>query len=402
MIEEENIELLLFQYREGLLDAAERDELERAMEQHPEWRELAESYDPSLTLPAGATMRYERAATLRDGGPKAASRRKKKVPLWIPSSAAAAVLLLMGIGLLMHDGSVGPQKGLTAAAEPEALLPFLADTLQEENVLQAPEPGSSDALSATDLLRTCSGPAPTQQRKKEAMTAEVAPESFQEAPMADTLSYPSLEEAFLAQLEEAPKAAAMEVAPAAANDAEPLATDFETMRRIVLGVFPADGVDDHATYAVDVDSAQFPYGLFAVHIVDHGFENGEVGDKVGRQLLFGYETLMGGTAFKAYAEHEMAHVEAMEVVPQQTEYLSDASADELPGIDGQSQRGDGATAPSRRQRVAEQVSIILSNGARIVARSQRFLDEAEEALADEENQERENNRIIKSLISSIL
>ena len=70
-LNEENIELYLFRYKEGLLDATETAEVERALASHPEWQELADLYDPELTLPAGATMPYADIDSLRDGGPKA-------------------------------------------------------------------------------------------------------------------------------------------------------------------------------------------------------------------------------------------------------------------------------------------------------------------------------------------
>ena len=46
-LNEENIELYLFRYKEGLLDATETAEIERALASHPERQELADLYDPA-------------------------------------------------------------------------------------------------------------------------------------------------------------------------------------------------------------------------------------------------------------------------------------------------------------------------------------------------------------------
>ena len=108
MINDNNIELYLFRYKEGLLDAAETAEVEKALASHPDWQELADLYDPDLTLPSGATMPYADFASLRDGGPKAATRERKPIvlrdatsqrrrlmPLWTTVAAAACLLLFV-------------------------------------------------------------------------------------------------------------------------------------------------------------------------------------------------------------------------------------------------------------------------------------------------------------------
>lgn len=108
MINDNNIELYLFRYKEGLLDAAETAEVEKALASHPDWQELADLYDPELTLPSGATMPYAGYESLRDGGPKAATRERKPIvlrdattqrrrlmPLWTTVAAAACLLLFV-------------------------------------------------------------------------------------------------------------------------------------------------------------------------------------------------------------------------------------------------------------------------------------------------------------------
>ena len=108
MIHDNNIELYLFRYKEGLLDAAETAEVEKALASRPDWQELADLYDPELTLPSGATMPYDGFESLRDGGPKAATRERKPIvlrdattqrrrlmPLWTTVAAAACLLLFV-------------------------------------------------------------------------------------------------------------------------------------------------------------------------------------------------------------------------------------------------------------------------------------------------------------------
>ena len=108
MINDDNIELYLFRYKEGLLDAAETAEVEKALASRPDWQELADLYDPELTLPSGATMPYAAFESLRDGGPKAATRERKPIvlrdattqrrrlmPLWTTVAAAACLLLFV-------------------------------------------------------------------------------------------------------------------------------------------------------------------------------------------------------------------------------------------------------------------------------------------------------------------
>ena len=108
MINDNNIELYLFRYKEGLLDEAETAEVEKALASRHDWQELADLYDPELTLPSGATMPYDGYESLRDGGPKAATRERKPIvlrdattqrrrlmPLWTTVAAAACLLLFV-------------------------------------------------------------------------------------------------------------------------------------------------------------------------------------------------------------------------------------------------------------------------------------------------------------------
>ncbi len=123
---DQNIELYLFRYKEGLLDATENAEVERALRERPDWQELADLYDPELTLPAGVTMPYADANSLRDGGPKAANLERKPIvlrdeqprrrlmPLWT-AVAAAACLLLFVTTIVKFVGGESPVGGPVTA-----------------------------------------------------------------------------------------------------------------------------------------------------------------------------------------------------------------------------------------------------------------------------------------------
>lgn len=129
MLNEENIELYLFRYKEGLLNAKEIAEVEQAFKTHPEWKELADAYDPDFTLPAGATIPYANYESLRDGGPKVVSatpiitlreeqpQSRRVKPIWIAFAAAACLLLFVTtiVRLVDNDGNMVNNNGVVLA-----------------------------------------------------------------------------------------------------------------------------------------------------------------------------------------------------------------------------------------------------------------------------------------------
>jgi hypothetical protein len=126
-ITDDNIELYLFRYKENLLDAAEAAEVERALATHREWQELADLYDPQLTLPAGAAIPYPDAATLRDGGPRA-KRCRRIVPLWISSAVAACLLVAVGLWSLRSLSGTTEGPAPVVAEQQPTRTPAVADT----------------------------------------------------------------------------------------------------------------------------------------------------------------------------------------------------------------------------------------------------------------------------------
>lgn len=129
MLNEENIELYLFRYKEGLLNAKEIAEVEQAFKTHPEWKDLADAYDPDFTLPAGATIPYANYESLRDGGPKVVSatpiitlreeqpQSRRVKPIWIAFAAAACLLLFVTtiIRLVDNNGNMVNNNGVVLA-----------------------------------------------------------------------------------------------------------------------------------------------------------------------------------------------------------------------------------------------------------------------------------------------
>lgn len=128
ILNNDNIELYLFRYKEGLLEEAEMAEVEQALASHREWRELADLYDTELTLPSGAVMAYPDVESLRDGGPKAGkavvteerrpivlrepdeSKGRRIRPMWI-SLVAAACLLLFVVTVVRFVNSASSVEG---------------------------------------------------------------------------------------------------------------------------------------------------------------------------------------------------------------------------------------------------------------------------------------------------
>lgn len=90
-INEENHELYLYRYAEGLLTDDECRELEAVLPAHPEWQELLDLYDPELKITAQPQEVF----------PDKESLKHKPVaifPLYARIAVAASVALLMAVG----------------------------------------------------------------------------------------------------------------------------------------------------------------------------------------------------------------------------------------------------------------------------------------------------------------
>lgn len=153
MINDNNIELYLFRYKEGLLDAAETAEVEKALASRPDWQELADLYDPELTLPSGATMPYAALESLRDGGPKVATRERKPIvlrdattqrrrlmPLWTTVAAAACLLLFVTTIVKFANGDSPANVPLVAE--------LAADSIKQQPIENKAIPAENKAIPA--------------------------------------------------------------------------------------------------------------------------------------------------------------------------------------------------------------------------------------------------------------
>ena len=159
MINEDNIELILFRYKEGLLDEAEIAEVEKALASRPDWQELADLYDPDLTLPSGATMPYADFASLRDGGPKAATRERKPIvlrdatsqrrrlmPLWTTVAAAACLLLFVTTIVRFVDSDSNANTPLVAE--------LAADSIKQQPVEDNTNPSNPATTTPAPTINT--------------------------------------------------------------------------------------------------------------------------------------------------------------------------------------------------------------------------------------------------------
>lgn len=164
MINDNNIELYLFRYKEGLLDKAETAEVEKALASRPDWQELADLYDPELTLPSGATMPYAGFESLRDGGPKAATRERKPIvlrdattqrrhlmPLWTTVAAAACLLLFVTTIVKFANGDT--PTGTPLIAE------LAADSTKQQPIENISTP-TENKTNPTKATPTTTTPAP--------------------------------------------------------------------------------------------------------------------------------------------------------------------------------------------------------------------------------------------------
>ena len=187
---DENIELYLFRYKEGLLGADEAAEVERVLDSRPDWKEMADLYDPDLKLPAGATMPYADWKSLRDGGPKATPRvtlptaksRHNIRPLWLSLAAAACLLFFVVTIVRFADNATNATRGpLTAQVDTEA------DTTPTDTTSDTIAAAARNAV-AISTVRTVRNSQPTLLAETEpvenAAEPELEPESHKQMQIA--------------------------------------------------------------------------------------------------------------------------------------------------------------------------------------------------------------------------
>ncbi len=138
-IDHNNLEEMLFLYREGLLEASQRQQVKEYVATHAEAQELLNLYDPQLTLPHslpltdvdGTPLHYPHKETLysnaisarREPQPKQetpivplpAARRRYSLLRTLTAAACVAVLLALGIEMTLHTDSPAAYHGTTTA-----------------------------------------------------------------------------------------------------------------------------------------------------------------------------------------------------------------------------------------------------------------------------------------------
>ena len=162
MINEDNIELYLFRYKEGLLDEAETAEVEKALALRPDWQELADLYDPELTLPAGATMPYADFESLRDGGPRAVEKKTirlgeavylRRIPIWKTIGIAASLLVFVTFFVKFLDnmpadgGAIVAEQGTVTV---DSVTQPIPDTDVVESFMETRESAPTRTVDKTD------------------------------------------------------------------------------------------------------------------------------------------------------------------------------------------------------------------------------------------------------------
>lgn len=126
-INEENYELYLFQYAEGMLSDKERREVEAFLDSHPDIREEFALYDPKLTVAGLPKMKYEGKAALKHN----------TFALWPVLRYAAAVLLLAAVVaffLLRNGESTKPDTPVVAENQSQ-----ITDTTTSDETTPAPQ-----------------------------------------------------------------------------------------------------------------------------------------------------------------------------------------------------------------------------------------------------------------------
>lgn len=152
-----NIELLIFQLKEGMLDDAERACVEKALAENDEWRQMAEMYDPSLQLPQYPHLEYPDKDKLRAIAHPAAektiiatesksnSTRRIVFPIW--SRVAAACAIIAAIVLLFRLTDSKPDSNLKASGNPKTTID---STIESLPICPTPSSDNADTPNNAD------------------------------------------------------------------------------------------------------------------------------------------------------------------------------------------------------------------------------------------------------------
>lgn len=96
MVNNEDIELMLFQLKEGLLSDEEARKATLFLQQHPEWQEVADLYDPMLKAPSYPAAGFPNKESLHKTLTKTATASSRAIALR-RLSIAASILVAVAI-----------------------------------------------------------------------------------------------------------------------------------------------------------------------------------------------------------------------------------------------------------------------------------------------------------------
>ena len=160
-ITENNIELLIFKLKEGMLDEAEQASVEEALAGNEEWRRMAEMYDPALQIPDYPHLEYPDKEKLRDIA-RPQRPRRIALPLW--SRVAAACAAIAGIVIFLRIGNSGPDSNLVAFDDTRAAMETINRPMPADS---ATTPSAADKIAAT-ARNEAPGETMTAERQEEA------------------------------------------------------------------------------------------------------------------------------------------------------------------------------------------------------------------------------------------
>ena len=116
MVNNEDIELMLFQLKEGLLSDEEARKATLFLQQHPEWQEVADLYDPMLKAPSYPAAGFPNKESLHKTLTKTATASSRAIALRrlsIAASILVAVAIVAWILLIPN----AKENGTTIVAE---------------------------------------------------------------------------------------------------------------------------------------------------------------------------------------------------------------------------------------------------------------------------------------------
>ena len=176
MVNNEDIELMLFQLKEGSLSDEEARKATLFLQQHPEWQEVADLYDPTLKVPSYPAAGFPNKESLHKPLTTTATASTRTIALR-RLSIAASILVAVAIAAWILLIPNAKENGTTIVAENRQNKDtdyFSQETSPSgalEDEMSAASEGRQSSLQAT----TTKTPAMSAQQEKRNAPAEQAP-----------------------------------------------------------------------------------------------------------------------------------------------------------------------------------------------------------------------------------